>query len=172
MDILEYEARVPEPQEGRPVRMSTHGRCELRGMIELASRSSRALLQVEATARGQGVSEKQPDVLVTGLEPTDLVRALRGTSSGHVLTRDPSTIMALDVMSVLEGETAPADGVVDVPARHHWSRRAVRDVGVRGGLGHRRRLRGHHVVRSCAKRAGQGKEGKVVAHVIWERCHG
>ena len=89
-----------------------------------------------------------------------------------MLTRDPSTIMALDVMSVLEGETVPAAGVVDVPARHHWSRRAVRDVGVRGGLGHRRRLGEHHVVRTCAKRASQGKEGEVVGHVIWGGRHG
>jgi DNA-binding IscR family transcriptional regulator len=42
-------------------------------------------------------------VLVTGIEPTDLVRASRRTNGGHVLTRDPSTIMALGVMSVLEG---------------------------------------------------------------------
>jgi Rrf2 family cysteine metabolism transcriptional repressor len=77
-----------------------------------------------------GVSEEQLGVLVTDLEPTDLVRALRGTSGRHVLTRDPSTITALDVMFVLEGETAPADGVVDVPARHHWSRRAARSVEV------------------------------------------
>ena len=119
-----------------------------------------------------GVSGKQLDVLVTGLESTDLVHALRGTSGGHVLTRDPSTITALDVMSVLAGETAPAAGVVDVPACRYWSRRAVRDVGERGGLGHRRHLGGRHVVRSRANRAGQGKEGDVVAHAIWERCHG
>jgi DNA-binding IscR family transcriptional regulator len=72
-------------------------------MMELASHFGRVLVQVEAIARGQGVSGKQLDVLVTGLEPTDLVRASRRTNGGHVLTRDPSTIMALGVMSVLEG---------------------------------------------------------------------
>ena len=44
-------------------------------MMELASRFGRVLLQLEAIARGHGVSGKQLDVLVTGLEPTDLVRA-------------------------------------------------------------------------------------------------
>ena len=154
------------------MRMSTYGRCGPRGMMELASHFGRVLVQVEAIARGQGVSGKQLDVLVTGLEPTDLVRASRRTNGGHVLTRDPSTIMALGVMSVLEGKTVPAVGVVDVPACRHWSRWTVRDVGERGGLGHRRRLGGHHVVRSRPNRASQGKEGEVVAHVIWERRHG
>ena len=148
------------------------GRQGLHGMMELASRFGRALLQVKATARGHGVSGKQLDVLVTGIEPTDLVRALRGTNGGHALTRDPFTIIALDVMPVLEGRATPADDVDDVPACRPSSRRAVRDVGERSGLGHQRHLGGHHVVQSRAKQASQGKEGEVVAHAIWERCHG
>ncbi|MEN6368167.1 MAG: RrF2 family transcriptional regulator [Thermotogota bacterium] len=110
------------------MRMSTRGRYGLRVMMELASQFGRGPVQVEGIAKSQAISGKYIHVLVTGLKSSGLVRAVRGPGGGYELTRDPSTITALDVVSALEGRTAPVPCVADAPACPRSDHCAARDV--------------------------------------------
>lgn len=110
------------------MRMSTRGRYGLRVMMELASRFGSGPVQVEAIARSQDISAKYIHVLVAGLKLSGLVRAVRGPSGGYELTRDPSSITALDVVHALEGRSSPAPCVADRGACPRSGRCAARDV--------------------------------------------
>ena len=95
------------------MKMSTRGRYGLRVMIELASRFGRGPVGVAAIAGNQGISGNYIHVLMAGLKSAGLVRAVRGPGGGYELARDPAGITALDIVSALEGESAPVECVVD-----------------------------------------------------------
>jgi len=95
------------------MKMSTKGRYGLRVMMELAANHGRGPLPVDAIAANQGISRKYIHFLMTGLKNAGLIRPVRGPNGGFELTRDPASISALDVISVLEGWKAPVECVVD-----------------------------------------------------------
>ena len=96
------------------MKMSTRGRYGLRVMMELASHFGRGPELVETISRNQGISGKYIHVLATALKSAGLVRTIRGPSGGYELTRNPSEITTLDVVSALEGKSAPVECVADV----------------------------------------------------------
>ncbi|MGE5257982.1 MAG: RrF2 family transcriptional regulator [Hyphomicrobiales bacterium] len=108
--------------------MSTKGRYGLRVMVELASRFGRGPILVEEIARTQEISGKYIHVLVAGLKSAGLVRAARGPNGGYELTRSPAIITALDVVSALEGKSAPVQCVADASYCPRAGRCAARDV--------------------------------------------
>ena len=110
------------------MKMSTKGRYGLRVMIELASHFGRGPMLVDAIAKSQGISSKYIHVLVTGLKSAGLVRAVRGPNGGYELTRSPSRITALEVVSTLEGRSAPVECVENDSSCPRAGRCAARDV--------------------------------------------
>ena len=110
------------------MRMSTRGRYGLRVMMELASHFGRGPMPVDAIAQNQEISGNYIHVLIPGLKSAGLVRAVRGPSGGYELTRDPSSVTALDVISALEGKTAPVECVADSSSCPRASRCAARDM--------------------------------------------
>lgn len=110
------------------MRMSTKGRYGLRVMIELAANHGRGPLSVDVIAENQGLSRKYIHFLMTGLKAAGLIRPVRGPNGGFELTRDPASISALDVVSILEGWKAPVDCVVDTTVCPRSSRCAAREV--------------------------------------------
>jgi Rrf2 family cysteine metabolism transcriptional repressor len=110
------------------MRMSTRGRYGLRVMLELASNYGHGPIPVDAISKRQGISGKYIHILVTGLRSAGLVRTVRGPNGGYELARKPSSITALDVVSALEGRSAPVECVVDASACPRSGRCAARDV--------------------------------------------
>ncbi|MEW6267476.1 MAG: Rrf2 family transcriptional regulator [Thermodesulfobacteriota bacterium] len=110
------------------MKMSTKGRYGLRVMMELANHYGHGPMLVEAIAKNQGISSNYIHLLVTGLKSAGLVRTWRGPSGGYELTKKPSAITALDVVSVLEGRSAPVECVSDASACPRAGRCAARDV--------------------------------------------
>jgi Rrf2 family protein len=95
--------------EGDPLmKVSTRGRYGLRVMIELAAQYGNGPVLVDGIAKNQEISGKYIHVIVSGLRSAGLVRSVRGPNGGYELTRSPSRITALDVISALEGKSAPA----------------------------------------------------------------
>ena len=93
------------------MKMSTKGRYGLRVMMELANNHGKGPTTIDLIAKHQGISGKYIHFLMTGLKSAGLVRTIRGPNGGFELAKDPSTISALDVVSVLEGWKAPVECV-------------------------------------------------------------
>lgn len=110
------------------MKISTRGRYGLRVMMELAGNYGRGPLLAGAIAESQGISGKYIHTLATGLRSAGLVRAVRGPGGGYELARRPSAITALDVVSALEGRTAPVSCVADASKCPRARRCAARDV--------------------------------------------
>lgn len=110
------------------MKMSTKGRYGLRLMIELAGRYGLGPVPVNTLALNQNISGKYIHVLVIGLRSAGLVRTVRGPNGGYELARDPSSITAYDVISALEGSSAPAACVTDATSCKRAGHCAARDV--------------------------------------------
>ena len=110
------------------MKMSTKGRYGLRLMMELASRYGHGPVLAETIASTQGISGKYIHILAGGLRVAGLLRTVRGPNGGYVLTRKPSDITALDVISALEGRCVPADCVLMASCCTRATYCAARDV--------------------------------------------
>lgn len=110
------------------MRMSTKGRYGLRVMVELAGHYGRGPLAVDTIAGSQEISGKYIHVLVTNLRSAGLVRTVRGPSGGYELTKSPSSITALEVVSALEGASSPVECVSSAAHCQRAEICAARDV--------------------------------------------
>ena len=108
--------------------MSTKGRYGLRVMMDLASHYGQGPVPVEVIAKDQDISGKYIHVLVTSLRSAGLVRTSRGPSGGYELARKPTSITALDVISALEGRSAPVECVMDASTCPRAGQCVARDV--------------------------------------------
>jgi Rrf2 family cysteine metabolism transcriptional repressor len=108
--------------------MSTKGRYGLRVMMELAGNFGNGPMLVDVIAKNQGISSKYIHLLAASLRSAGLVRAVRGPNGGYELAKSPSSITALDVVSALEGPSAPVECVVDMSSCQRADRCAARDV--------------------------------------------
>lgn len=125
------------------MKISTKGRYGLRVMMELARHYGEGPVPVEEIAQNQQISGNYIHLLVKDLRSAGLVRTIRGPRGGYALTRGPSFITALDVVSALEGNLAPVDCVADQElcsrsaqciAREVWCEVASAVDGVLSGL--------------------------------------
>jgi Rrf2 family protein len=110
------------------VKISTKGRYGLRVMMELASHFGHGPLLVADIAKNQSISGKYIHVLVANLKSAGLVHAVRGPSGGYELTRHPSRITALEIISALEGKSAPVECVIDPSSCDRANLCAARDL--------------------------------------------
>ena len=110
------------------MRMSTRGRYGLRAMFELARAFGQAPLLMSTVAERQGLSRKYLHALLTTLKSAGLVRSVRGTGGGFVLTRPPAEIRLSEVLRVLEGPFSLVDCVADKRVCNRVNRCPARDV--------------------------------------------
>lgn len=110
------------------MKMSTKGRYGLRVMMELAGNHGKGPTTIDLIAKHQGISAKYIHFLMTGLKSAGLIRTVRGPNGGFELAKDPSTISALDVISVLEGWKATVECVENAKACPRSSRCAAREL--------------------------------------------
>jgi len=125
------------------MRMSTKGRYGLRLMVALADRYGTGPVDVRTISREQAISANYVHVLLGTLKTVGLVRSTRGRDGGYELARRPATITAFDVVSALEGQTAPAECVAEpgacpragtCPTRDVWCQLAASIDGVMKSL--------------------------------------
>jgi len=125
------------------MKMSTKGRYGLRLMVSLAEHYGDGPVRVDTVAAEQGISANYIHVLMGGLKAAGLIGSTRGPNGGYRLRRKPSEITAFDVVSVLEGETAPVECVAEpsnctraaaCPTRDVWCQIAAAVDGVLKGL--------------------------------------
>ncbi len=110
------------------MKISTKGRYGLRVMIELAAHYGQGPLAVDAISKKQDISANYIHNLVSGLRSAGLVRTIRGPNGGHELAKIPAAISAYDVVSALEGSSAPVACVNDASCCSRTSNCAAHDL--------------------------------------------
>ena len=85
------------------MRLNTRMRYGTRAMLELALRHEQGALSLNEIAAAQSLSGKYLEALFATLRSAGLVRSLRGSQGGYVLTRPPSQITLRQIFEVFEG---------------------------------------------------------------------
>lgn len=86
------------------MRLSTKARYGMRAMVELASQHDKGPMSIKEMAENQGLSVKYLENLVTSIRKNGLVRSIRGSRGGYVLTRPPEDIDLYEIYTALEGD--------------------------------------------------------------------
>lgn len=95
------------------MKVSTRGRYGLRAMLELARCHGQSPVLMSDLAERESLSRKYLHTLLTALKKAELVRSVRGTGGGFLLTRAPSEIRLSEILHALEGPLSLVDCVGD-----------------------------------------------------------
>lgn len=94
------------------MKFSTRSRYGLRAMVDIAiNQKPGEPIPLSQVAERQGLSEGYLEQLMTFLRKGGLVRSIRGSQGGYILSREPSRITAGDIIRCLEGPLSPTDCV-------------------------------------------------------------
>jgi len=94
------------------MRLSTKGRYGVKAMFDLALNSSNdKIVTLKSIAERQGISEPYLEQLMAGLRKAGLVKSVRGSQGGYMLSSTPDKITVGDVIRTLEGCMAPTECV-------------------------------------------------------------
>ncbi|SFE26013.1 transcriptional regulator, BadM/Rrf2 family [Paenibacillus catalpae] len=109
------------------MKISTKGRYGLTIMMELAGKFGEGPTSLKSIAERNQLSEHYLEQLVAPLRNAGLVKSIRGAYGGYILSKEPETITAGDVIRILEGPISPVDFTEeDDPAKRDlWLR--IRD---------------------------------------------
>lgn len=95
------------------MKLSTRGCYGLTAMTELARFYGGGPLLMRAISEKYDISRKYLHALLTSLKAAGLVRSIRGSGGGYILTRAPADIAVSEIIKALEGTLAPAECVQD-----------------------------------------------------------
>ena len=110
------------------MRMSTRGRYGLRAMIELAMRHGGPPARLRDIAKCQDIPLAYLRELMTALAANGLVRAVRGPKGGYVLSREPESVTARQIIEPLEGALVLVDCTQDATLCDRSDRCAARSL--------------------------------------------
>ncbi len=96
------------------MRLSTKGRYAARALLDLALHYGEGPVMVKDISRRQQLSDRYLQQILSLLKAAGFVRVVRGPRGGFVLARPPAETRLIDIVSVIEGSTAPVD-CVDEP---------------------------------------------------------
>jgi len=97
------------------VKISTKGRYALRLMLDLALHGGGAPVSLRDVAERQDISDKYLEQIVTPLVRAGLVKSVRGSGGGYLLTRAPEAYTVGDILGPLEGDLAPVRCAAEGP---------------------------------------------------------
>ncbi|CAH1204373.1 HTH-type transcriptional regulator CymR [Paenibacillus plantiphilus] len=109
------------------MKISTKGRYGLTIMMELSGKFGEGPTSLKSIAERNSLSEHYLEQLIAPLRNAGLVKSVRGAYGGYILSREPESITAGDVIRILEGPISPVDFTEeDDPAKRDlWLR--IRD---------------------------------------------
>jgi len=99
------------------MKLSTRGEYGLRAMLYLAMKESDGehLLQAQEISEVQDIPPHYLKQILSRLRAAGLVRATRGPSGGHGLSRPSTEISVGEVIQCLEGQLTSIDAILDLP---------------------------------------------------------
>ncbi len=110
------------------MKLSTRTRYGVRMMLDLAQKYGSGPVLLKDIARKEDLSEKYLSLIVLPLKASGLLKALRGSSGGYTLSRDPSKITLKEIVESLEGKIFLVDCVPDPKSCTRSGVCATRDV--------------------------------------------
>jgi Rrf2 family protein len=110
--------------------VSSKGEYGLRALFDLAQHYERGAVQTKDIARRQDIPESYLSQLLLTLRKAGFIVSQRGPQGGHSLARPPAQIDMAEVITALEGTTAPVRCVEEGVDRECqlWDRCVLRDV--------------------------------------------
>ncbi|MDR1913730.1 MAG: Rrf2 family transcriptional regulator [Clostridiales bacterium] len=84
------------------MKISTRGRYGLKALIDMARRKDEKCVTVASIAQNHGISEHYLEQLFASLKKAGLVKSIRGSGGGYVLSKPPDEISVGDILRVLE----------------------------------------------------------------------
>lgn len=91
------------------MRISTKGRYGLRAMVDLAVFSLGEPLNLKSIAERQNVSDKYLEHIFSALKKAGLIKSIKGTQGGYILSDNPEQITVRSVIEALEGSLSTVD---------------------------------------------------------------
>jgi Rrf2 family cysteine metabolism transcriptional repressor len=100
-------------------------------MIELAQNEANRPLQLKIIAERQDISVKYLEQLMAVLRSAGLIRSVRGSKGGYVLSKAPSQVRLSDILHCLEGPVTTVECVEDSQSCVRAAECAARQVWVK-----------------------------------------
>ena len=91
------------------MRLSTKGRYALRLMLDIALQPEGEPVSLRDVAKRQEISVKYLEQLAPPLTRAGLLRSIRGSSGGYLLTREPAAYTVGEILRAAEGELVPVE---------------------------------------------------------------
>ncbi|MDF2519537.1 MAG: transcriptional regulator, Rrf2 family [Clostridia bacterium] len=91
------------------MRISTKGRYGLRAMVDLAVFSLGEPLNLKSIAERQNVSDKYLEHIFSALKKAGLIKSIKGTQGGYILSDNPEQITVRSVVEALEGSLSTVE---------------------------------------------------------------
>lgn len=95
------------------MKLSTKGRYGLMAMFDLAIHNSEGQISLKSIAERQNISENYLEQLFAILRKAKLVKSIRGSQGGYMLTQSPAETTVGSILRALEGSLAPAECVAE-----------------------------------------------------------
>jgi Rrf2 family protein len=95
------------------MKLSTRTRYGIRAILELAENYGNGPLQLRVIARDQGVSVKYLEQLMAMLKAAGIVRSVRGSKGGYILSKSPAQVKLSECFQCLEGSIITTECVED-----------------------------------------------------------
>lgn len=89
------------------MKISTKGRYALRLMLDIALDHTGEPVRIKDIAARQEISDKYLEQIISILNKAGLVKSIRGSQGGYLLTRDPDKYTVGMILRVTEGSLAP-----------------------------------------------------------------
>jgi Rrf2 family protein len=106
------------------MKLSTRARYGIRALLDLAGNGDGGPVSLKDIAERQEISMSYLEHLINPLVAGGIIRTVRGSKGGIVLSKPAAKIKLNDVVDLLEGSTAPVD-CVDSPENCHRSEECV-----------------------------------------------
>ncbi len=107
-------------KSGDAMKISTKGRYALRLMLFLAIHSDGSPVSLRDVSEREGISDKYLEQIVTPLARAGLVRSVRGSGGGYLLTRAPEEYTVGEILRILEGDLTPVACAGDHGSCPRW----------------------------------------------------
>lgn len=93
------------------MKLSTRARYGIRALLDLAGNGHNGPVSLKDIAQRQEISMSYLEHLIKPLVSAGVIRTLRGSRGGIVMSRLPSQIKLSEIVELLEGSTAPVECV-------------------------------------------------------------
>ncbi len=95
------------------MKISTKARYGIRALIDVAIHGAENPVSLGEIAEREAISEKYLEHLFRQLKTSGIVRSVKGSRGGYLLTRSADKITAYEIIAALEGSLTPVDCVDD-----------------------------------------------------------